>query len=463
MPNYDYKTVELTNISDISEKLYATVNIKVVKATHCIHNKEIKLFHFIVKNIDYFCKKHIKMAKYSINQEISFVNNPNIKGKITFIHKPFGGHQYYDVLTDSSTKKNGVQEYDIEPIIFYNIDGFEFISYLNLENIKIENLPSSQWIFVTGKNAEGKTALLQAITMCCINNKYIPYNLKPQFLLKVFASRKGSKIIYQYPTTNRNSVIAYGVSRLKMQAEYDKANFVESNPAYSLLYQEDGNLQNICEWFKDKFMESKLVWTDEMNLVKDLLIKCTPSVKNVQIVGSTVKFQTEDNEVEFHQLAAGNKSIIAMLGDMVIRLLKVNHEAKQLSDLKGIVLIDEIEAHLHPIWQKKIVRLLTELLPNVQFIATTHSPIPLLGAPKDSIVLKLQRNEKQQIEIVRVDKDPDFWKLLPNALLSSKIFDMEEILPEGKSEFSTLDDANEVAFNEQVRKRLENFLSNDNL
>ena len=200
-----------------------------------------------------------------------------------------------------------------------------------------------------------------------------------------------------------------------------------------------------------------------MNLVKDLLIKCTPSVKNVQIVGSTVKFQTEDNEVEFHQLAAGNKSIVVMLGDMVIRLLKENQEAKQLSDLKGIVLIDEIEAHLHPIWQKRIVSLFTELLPNVQFIVTTHSPIPLLGAPKDSIVLKLQRNKNQQVEILRVDKEPDFWKLLPNALLSSKIFDMEEILPEGKSEFSALDDANEVAFNEKVKKRLEDFFNDDNL
>ncbi|HLP92886.1 MAG TPA: AAA family ATPase [Saprospiraceae bacterium] len=75
-------------------------------------------------------------------------------------------------------------------------------------------------------------------------------------------------------------------------------------------------------------------------------------------------------------LSAGEKIIISIVADIAIRLFEANPPEPGMSPLAGtgIVLIDEIDLHLHPKWQKKILNSLIELFPNIQFIVTTHSP-----------------------------------------------------------------------------------------
>ena len=65
-------------------------------------------------------------------------------------------------------------------------------------------------------------------------------------------------------------------------------------------------------------------------------------------------------------------------------------ESKKRYDLEGIVLIDEIETHLHVELQKEILPILTRLFPNLQFILTTHSPF-ILNSAKDSVVYDLEK------------------------------------------------------------------------
>ena len=66
-------------------------------------------------------------------------------------------------------------------------------------------------------------------------------------------------------------------------------------------------------------------------------------------------------------------------------------ESQRRYDLEGIVLIDEVETHLHVELQKKIVPILTELFPNIQFIMTTHSPFVLNSAP-NAVVYDLEKH-----------------------------------------------------------------------
>lgn len=70
-----------------------------------------------------------------------------------------------------------------------------------------------------------------------------------------------------------------------------------------------------------------------------------------------------------------------MIGDMINRLTRKS-VPDDLSSLEGIVLIDEIDLHLHPKYQRLFVEKLTELFPKIQFIVSTHSSVPLLGAHK---------------------------------------------------------------------------------
>lgn len=98
---------------------------------------------------------------------------------------------------------------------------------------------------------------------------------------------------------------------------------------------------------------------------------------------------TKDNtKLSINQLSDGEKCYIAMIGDLARRMAIANPNAMNPLLCSGIVLIDEIELHLHPEWQRKIVYALCNTFPNIQFIITTHSP-QVLGEVKDMDVFKL--------------------------------------------------------------------------
>lgn len=77
-------------------------------------------------------------------------------------------------------------------------------------------------------------------------------------------------------------------------------------------------------------------------------------------------------------LGDGFQATLAWICDLIGWALMYD-EDRPLSELQGIVLIDEIEQHLHPRWQRKIVKLLSDQFPHVQFIATTHTPMCAIG------------------------------------------------------------------------------------
>jgi len=79
--------------------------------------------------------------------------------------------------------------------------------------------------------------------------------------------------------------------------------------------------------------------------------------------------------LSINQLSDGEKCLLAMVGDLAKRLAIANPELENPLNGEGIVLIDEIELHLHPKWQHSIIKRLTETFKNCQFIITTHSPL----------------------------------------------------------------------------------------
>lgn len=74
------------------------------------------------------------------------------------------------------------------------------------------------------------------------------------------------------------------------------------------------------------------------------------------------------------QLSDGERSLLAIMADLVRRLSLANPEIADPLQGAGVVLIDEIELHLHPTWQRNVIEKLRTTFPNIQFIATTHSP-----------------------------------------------------------------------------------------
>jgi predicted ATP-binding protein involved in virulence len=95
------------------------------------------------------------------------------------------------------------------------------------------------------------------------------------------------------------------------------------------------------------------------------------------------------------QLSQGEKSLMALVGDIARRLAMMNPDLNVLENPlhgDGIVLIDEVDMHLHPSWQRKVIQRLTDTFPNCQFILTTHSPL-VISDCKDVLVYSLDDGE----------------------------------------------------------------------
>jgi predicted ATP-binding protein involved in virulence len=92
------------------------------------------------------------------------------------------------------------------------------------------------------------------------------------------------------------------------------------------------------------------------------------------------------------QLSQGEKSMMALVGDIARRLAMMNQSLDNPLHGDGIVLIDEVDLHLHPRWQRSLIRQLSETFPNCQFVLTTHSPLVISDA-KDVLVYVLNDGE----------------------------------------------------------------------
>lgn len=92
------------------------------------------------------------------------------------------------------------------------------------------------------------------------------------------------------------------------------------------------------------------------------------------------------HRLALNQLSDGERSFIAILGDMVRRLALANPDLNDPLQGHGVVLIDELELHLHPKWQREIVQKLRETFPNIQFIGTTHSPFVIQSLRPDELI-----------------------------------------------------------------------------
>ncbi|WP_436718331.1 AAA family ATPase [Escherichia coli] len=90
------------------------------------------------------------------------------------------------------------------------------------------------------------------------------------------------------------------------------------------------------------------------------------------------------------QLSQGEKSLMALVGDIARRLAMMNPMLENPLNGEGIILIDEVDMHLHPTWQRTIIQRLTTTFPHCQFVLTTHSPL---------VISVLTRIDPRQIDI----------------------------------------------------------------
>ncbi len=132
-----------------------------------------------------------------------------------------------------------------------------------------------------------------------------------------------------------------------------------------------------------------------------------------------VMIQTDDGEVPMESMSQGTISLIGWVGILLQRLYEVFDDRLDLSGQYALVLIDEIDAHMHPEWQNNLVSKLSKFFPNVQFVATTHSPLIVGGLPAEQ-VFRFVREEEG--EITQLEVEPEMTMGRADQILTGALF-----------------------------------------
>lgn len=360
-------------------------------------------------------------------------------------------------------------------------------NYGPIKNVEITEIPySSQWIFLTGENGTGKTSILRAITACLCNKPlkkepecpsiginlelYISPNMAETY---TYSSRGSSS-----PTINEtivNGFAAYGQSRLRTNHRLNNQESIKEdvNDLTSSIFDENACLIDLQYQF-DKWTRKKdSKYKQRRRYVTEILTDILPNLYNINFndevgEGQLTTYTEKDNDgeifrkVTFDKLASGLKSLVAMIGDILIRLYNQQPYIDDPSEFTGIVLIDEIDIHLHPKLQKSIVQQLTKTFPQIQFVVSTHSPIPFLGAPRNSRILRIERNSRQGVHTKRLDEFLELGSLLPNTILTSPIFGLDNIIPEShqpEEKVRTEINYADLQFNDVLKEKITSFLT----
>lgn len=147
-----------------------------------------------------------------------------------------------------------------------------------------------------------------------------------------------------------------------------------SNPALaqSFILEYTAQIHKMTE----KLNQIHDIQSKSLQTVENAIFRFLPGFNNLKLKSDPLDLtvQKDDLELSILQLSQGERSVLALVADMARRLTLLNPALKDPLKGSGIVLIDEVDLHLHPSWQQKIINRLEETFENVQFIITTHSP-----------------------------------------------------------------------------------------
>ena len=131
---------------------------------------------------------------------------------------------------------------------------------------------------------------------------------------------------------------------------------------------------------------------ESLDTIKECLKEVFPEYKNLRVEDRPTRFVIEKsgNTINFERLSDGEKCYITLVLDIARRLSMQNNENTHILESEQVVLIDELDLHLHPSWQLQVVSNLKHLFPKCQFFITSHSSLVLssLGEEDNLIVLR---------------------------------------------------------------------------
>ncbi|MCR8853513.1 AAA family ATPase [Lysinibacillus fusiformis] len=323
----------------------------------------------------------------------------------------------------------------IEYIVIKNFKG--------LTNLKIDFRSSrsigAPWLMILGENGVGKSSILQAISIALmgdikrkdiirkdasnfLNNKqnsgYVSVKLSGMMdAITIEFDRNSETFKGSNHIDPRILILAYGSTRLLP----NKGELDNFTPSWA-------RVENLFDPFQPLVdVESYLAWLKYEDFEKVKIAIENIFFEKVEIIrtgdNKEIKFKFPNSIVKLEDLSDGYKTIIALATDIMM----VMKNRWRSYDAEGVVLIDELDAHLHPRWNIEIVKRLRNAFPKIQFIATSHNPLTLRGLLENEIAVLVEDSNNENTVIQDL---PEQKGMKIEEILTSKYFGLYDTLPE---------------------------------
>lgn len=332
------------------------------------------------------------------------------------------------------TKHIKMQRLDLEGLDFYDNLAWTFQPHVNI---------------LLGKNGFGKSHLMQAIVSLLQKNHEKASEFfttdRPSVINLSLKSDKDNVNIRRSQALFEESigkipVLAIPDSRFVNRSEttvsvdQDTKFDLKSEGAYHFLYQQP--YEAMIKFLLSKFCVDGYKKTDFesgiFKLTQDVVIKLTDKgfkFSKIEPVGVNFRIEVlsegnEDNPLPIQKASQGTLSVLAMFGLIYCYLESIfpNTPDDELTKKPAIVFIDEIDAHLHPIWQQKIIRLLRDNFPNIQFVITAHSPIVVAGCLEGEVSVLRKNLDINKFTVYQFVNDFIGWQAQE---IYKKVFEIE--------------------------------------
>lgn len=400
---------------------------------------------------------------------LDFLRQMVARGETSLIERAFAGPRVVEARLQLQAQRPLISAIDAPSISSVSLSNFKAIESLDIdlpddsieENGRSANQPVPS-LLVLGENAAGKSSILEAIALALsdehargkIRSKADFHNwvLNPKFfgsgdagvreagvtITLTNGARRHLKISgSQFTEENTGEwrslpVFAYGAFRQFNQTHTSSGAdrhvrnlFIGQdlpNPEKWLLSLPNARFEMVIRALRDILAVEGEFDVVERNVEAEECLVVTT------ISGSGAKIKTP-----LYAVSSGFRSVLAMTCDVMSGLMSptTNPDFDSLKTAYGVVLIDEVEAHLHPRWKMRIMQGLRQALPKMTFIATSHDPLCLRGM-NDGEVLVLQRvagpeaasQSDLPMFVERLHKLPDVSQLRIDQLLTSDFFQM---------------------------------------
>jgi predicted ATP-binding protein involved in virulence len=328
----------------------------------------------------------------------------------------------------------GIQEAEIaiegKCAIFFGINGSGKSTILKAVNLLFSNIINKivSNRFKQGVNIEiiditngQKTATVEA-TFSFGSDKKITYHRvmnrgnrklthSPKDLVEI---KQVFDALYLSPESKTMPVfINYGVNRLVLQVplRITKKHEFDKLSAFEKAIESKIDFRTFFEWFRNqedienaiKVANKDFTYKDKpLTAVKKAVRSLLGDIDDIRVQRRPLSMEVERDKkfLKIEQLSDGEKCTLALIGDIARRLALANPHSENSNNGSGIVLIDEIELHMHPTWQRRIPKALADVFPNIQFIITTHSP-QILGEADENYKIFNVNIQKGRFDIER--------------------------------------------------------------